>query len=86
MSYYDTAGNVVAQVGPGGSGTIGEGSNCNPQAAVATLYTINTSELCAFTTYSAYDEAGQLTETIEPSSSTTPTGYVDRRDHDDLCL
>jgi RHS repeat-associated protein len=73
--YYDLDGNVVAQVGPGGSGTIEPGGSCNPTAALGT-YSVNTSELCAFTTYSVYNEAGQLTETIQPSLSSAASAYV----------
>ncbi len=74
--YYDLNGNVIAQVGPGGSGVIGTSGHCNPLAALATEYTINTSDLCAFTTYNVYNEANQLIETIEPSPSNSTTSYV----------
>jgi RHS repeat-associated protein len=73
--YDDLDGNVVAQVGPGGSGTVEPGGSCDPTAATGT-YSINTSHLCAFTTYSVYNEAGQLIETIEPSLSSSTSGYV----------
>jgi RHS repeat-associated protein len=73
--YYDLTAHVVAQVGPGGSGVIGTSGHCNPTDALGT-YSINTSDLCAFTTYSAYNEEGQLTEAIQPSLSSSTTGYV----------
>jgi len=73
--YYDLAGHVAAEVGPGGSGTVQPGGSCDPTAALGT-YSINTSDLCAFTTYSVYNEAGQLIETIQPSLSSSPSGYV----------
>jgi RHS repeat-associated protein len=74
-NYYDLAGHVVAKVGPGGSGVVKPGGSCDPTAALGT-YSINTSELCAFTTYSVYNEAGQLTEAIQPSLSSATSGYV----------
>ena len=69
VSYFDPSGNLIAEVGAGGAGTIEPGGSCNPLTAVATEYAINTSDLCAFTTYYAYDEAGHMTEQIEPSAS-----------------
>ena len=74
-NYYDLDGHVVAQVGPGGSGTVEPGGACDPTAALGT-YSFNSSDLCAFTTYSVYNEAGQLIETIEPSLSSSTSGYV----------
>lgn len=73
--YYDLDGNVVAEVGPGGSGIVEPGGSCDPTAALGT-YSVNTSFLCAFTTYSVYNEAGQLTETIQPSLSSATSSYV----------
>jgi RHS repeat-associated protein len=71
-SYYDASGNLIAQVGAGGSGSIGPGGSCNPLTAVTvTAYSINTSDLCAFTTYYVHNQAGQLTETVEPSASSS---------------
>jgi RHS repeat-associated protein len=73
--YYDLAGHIVAQVGPGGSGTIKPGGSCDPTAALGT-YSVNTSDLCAFTTYSVYNEVGKLIETIQPSLSSSTSGYA----------
>ena len=76
VDYDDPDGNLVAQVDPGGSGVIGTSGHCNPLAAFSSAYLINTSDLCAFTTYDEYNEAGELIETIEPSASNSTTGYV----------
>src|ERR1019366_9112653 len=62
IDYKDLNGSVLAEVGPGGSGTIGSTGHCNPLDAVSAAYSINTSDLCAYTPYHAYDEAGRLTE------------------------
>ena len=78
VDYYDADGHIIAEVGSGGSGSIGTSGHCNPIDAFtyASAYSIDTSDLCAFTTYSVFDEASQLTETIEPSTSSATTGYV----------
>jgi RHS repeat-associated protein len=75
VSYYDLDGNLMAQVGPGGASTVVPGGDCNPETAVTTLYSINTSELCPYTTYYSYNEAGKMTKEIEPSlaNPTTPS-------------
>jgi RHS repeat-associated protein len=75
VDYYDLKGNLVALVGPGGSGTVEPGGSCDPTAALGT-YSINTAHLCAFTTYNVYNEANQLIETIQPSLSSSTSGYV----------
>jgi RHS repeat-associated protein len=74
-SYYDADGDVVAEVGPGGAGVVEPGGSCDPTAAL-TVYGINLSKICAYTTYSVYDEGGQEVEAIEPSPSDSTSGYV----------
>ena len=77
VDYFDAEGNMIAEVGPGGAGTIEPGGACNPLTAVITEYTINTSDLCSFTSYYAYDEAGHQTESIGPSvSNSTSIGVA----------
>jgi RHS repeat-associated protein len=71
VSYFDPDGRLIAEVGPGGSNTVTPGGACDPLTAVATMYSINTSDLCAFTTYFSYDEAGLMTEMIGPSTSSS---------------
>lgn len=77
-NYYNLDGNLIAQVGPGGAGTIEPGGTCNPMSAFGTYLTtlINTSSLCAFTTYYVYNEGEQLVETIQPSKSASTSSGV----------
>jgi RHS repeat-associated protein len=77
-SYYDADGRLIAQVGPGGAASVKPGATCSPLTAFGTYLgtLINTSELCAFTTYYVYNEGGQLVEKILPSLSSSTSGYV----------
>jgi RHS repeat-associated protein len=77
-SYYDLSGRLIAQVGAGGASSIKPGATCSPLTAfgnyLGTL--IDTTKLCAFTTYYVYNEGGQLVESILPSLSNSTSSYV----------
>jgi RHS repeat-associated protein len=81
-SYYNLDGQLIAQVGPGGSSTYYPGATYSPTAAFYDSpypYVpgyFNSADIAPFTTYYLYNEAGQLTKTIEPSANNTTTGYV----------
>ena len=75
MSYYDAEGNVVARSDPEARARSARAATATRRPRSQPLHDQHVGAV-RFTTYSVYNEAGQLTETIEPSASTTTTGYV----------
>jgi RHS repeat-associated protein len=78
--YYDLNGALIATVGPGGADNIypGHSGYCDPTAAFSSSspYALDTTKICAFTTYYVHDEVGRLTETMLPGNSNSTTVYV----------